>query len=37
MPQVSDLSDHLGFWLRLVSNHVSQAFAAKVASRGVTV
>jgi DNA-binding MarR family transcriptional regulator len=35
--QISDLTDHLGFWLRLVSNHVSQAFAAKVASRGVTV
>lgn len=34
---VSDLKDHLGFWLRMVSNHVSHAFAAKMASRGVTV
>jgi len=34
---VSDLSDHLGFWLRMVSNHVSQAFAAKLADRDVTV
>jgi DNA-binding MarR family transcriptional regulator len=35
--QVSDLPAHLGFWLRLVSNHVSQAFAAKLSTRGVTV
>lgn len=34
---VSDLAAHLGFWLRMVSNHVSQAFAAKLADRGVTV
>jgi len=34
---VSPLSGHLGFWLRTVSNHVSQAFAAKLAARGVTV
>lgn len=34
---VSDLSAHLGFWLRAVSNHVSQAFAAKLAAEGVTV
>jgi len=33
----SDLTDHLGYWLRLVSNHVSQAFARKVEARGVTV
>lgn len=32
----SDLTDHLGFWLRAVSNHISQAFAAKLATRGVT-
>ena len=37
MPQASQLTDHLGYWLRLVSNHVSHAFAAKVAARGVTV
>lgn len=36
-PPVSDLTTHLGFWLRLVSNHVSSAFAGKVAGRGVTV
>lgn len=36
-PDVSDLATHLGYWLRYVSNHVSQAFAQKVAGRGVTV
>jgi DNA-binding MarR family transcriptional regulator len=34
---VSDLTAHVGFWLRMVSNHVSQAFAAKLADRKVTV
>lgn len=34
---LSTLETHLGFWLRYVSNHVSQAFAAKVAGQGVTV
>lgn len=34
---VSGLEDHLGYWLRLVSNQVSYAFAAKVEARGVTV
>lgn len=34
---VSPLTEHLGFWLRTVSNHVSHAFAAKVAAQGVTV
>lgn len=33
----SHLTSHLGFWLRYVSNHVSQAFARKVEARGVTV
>jgi DNA-binding MarR family transcriptional regulator len=33
----SDLTDHLGYWLRYVSNHVSQAFARKVERHGVTV
>jgi DNA-binding MarR family transcriptional regulator len=33
----SDLTAHLGYWLRYVSNHVSQAFARKVESHGVTV
>lgn len=31
------LEAHLGYWLRLVSNHVSHAFARKLAARGVTV
>ncbi len=34
---VSDLPDHLGYWLRLVSNHVSYAFARRLAARDVTV
>lgn len=34
---VSDLTTHLGFWLRTVSNHVSYAFAAKLATKDVTV
>src|ERR1700744_1160469 len=40
MPHVqpaSDLTAHLGYWLRHVSNHVSQAFARKVEAHGVTV
>jgi DNA-binding MarR family transcriptional regulator len=36
-PGVSDLEDHIGYWLRLVSNQVSHAFAAKIEARGVTV
>jgi DNA-binding MarR family transcriptional regulator len=34
---VPDITAHLGYWLRYVSNHVSQAFARKVESHGVTV
>ncbi|AQZ51288.1 MarR family winged helix-turn-helix transcriptional regulator [Martelella mediterranea] len=34
---VPELTAHLGFWLRMVSNHVSQAFATKLAGREVTV
>lgn len=34
---LSTLESHLGFWLRLVSNAVSQSFARKVEARGVTV
>lgn len=34
---VSELTAHLGYWLRLVSNHVSQAFKTKVEQHGVTV
>lgn len=34
---VSDLGAHLGYWLRFVSNHVSQAFAQKLLAEDVTV
>jgi DNA-binding MarR family transcriptional regulator len=34
---VSDLESHLGFWLRFVSNHVSQQFARQIETRGVSV
>lgn len=33
----SRLEDHAGYWLRFVSNHVSQAFARRVEAEGVTV
>ena len=33
----SELNDHLGYWLRYVSNHVSHAFASKVEEHDVTV
>jgi DNA-binding MarR family transcriptional regulator len=36
-PKISPLTAHAGFWLRFVSNHVSQSFAAKLVSSGVTV
>ena len=32
-----DLEEHLGYWLRFVSNHVSHAFKQKVEAKGVTV
>lgn len=35
--KVSALEAHLGFWLRFVSNQVSQAFSLKVAACGVSV
>lgn len=35
--KVSALEEHLGYWLRFVSNHVSHAFSQKVQARGVTV
>lgn len=34
---VAELTDHLGYWLRHVSNHVSHAFARKLAGKDVTV
>ena len=33
----SRLTMHIGFWMRLVSNHVSYAFARKLEFSGVTV
>lgn len=35
--EISDLQDHLGYWLRYVSNHVSHEFSQKVNGQGVTV
>jgi len=35
--RVPELTDHLGYWLRQVSNHVSHSFARKLAAREVTV
>jgi len=35
--QPASLESHIGFWLRFVSNHVSQSFARKVEGSGVTV
>ncbi|MGV3622742.1 MAG: MarR family winged helix-turn-helix transcriptional regulator [Archangium sp.] len=37
MSKPSQLEDHVGFWLRFVSNHVSSRFAQLVEARGVTV
>lgn len=37
MPPISELTAHLGYWMRMVSNAVSQDFARKVAQQGVTV
>ncbi len=34
---VSDLKTHVGFWLRFVSNHVSQSFSRKLQTSGITV
>ncbi len=37
MPRpVSNLTAHLGYWLRFVSNHVSYAFARKLEGLDVT-
>ena len=35
--KTSSLEDHLGYWLRMLSNEVSACFAAKLESHGVTV
>lgn len=34
---IPELTAHLGYWLRQVSNHVSYAFSRKLAARDVTV
>lgn len=34
---ISDLETHLGYWLRLVSNSVSQSFARKLEAQDITV
>lgn len=36
-PPPANLDTHLGYWLRMVSNAVSQSFARKVENEGVTV
>ncbi len=36
MTEITALESHLGFWLRRVSNHVSQRFTARLAEQGVT-
>jgi DNA-binding MarR family transcriptional regulator len=35
--ELSSLESHLSYWIRYVSNHVSHAFALKLAAVGVTV
>lgn len=35
--KASELDEHVGYWLRFVSNHVSQGFARKVEEHGTTV
>lgn len=35
--EASELTRHIGFWMRLVSNNVSHAFARKLEVSGVTV
>lgn len=38
MPKhISELGDHLGYWLRMVSNHISHSFAERLGDQGVTV
>jgi DNA-binding MarR family transcriptional regulator len=37
MTPVPELTAHLGYWLRCLSNHVSHSFARKLAGKDVTV
>ena len=34
--KISGLADHIGYWMRQVSNHVSYSFARRLESKGVT-
>lgn len=34
---ISDIEDHLGFWLRFVSNHVSSRFQKQLEAKDITV
>lgn len=34
--EISGLDQHLGYWMRLVSNHVSRSFFGRLESKGVT-
>lgn len=34
--RISSLDEHLGYWMRLVSNHVSRTFFCRLESKGVT-
>jgi len=36
-PVVPELTAHIGYWLRHVSNHVSHAFARKLVAKDITV
>lgn len=36
-PKASQLEDHLGYWLRFVSNHVSQRFQQLLEAEGTSV
>ena len=37
MSVISDLTAHTGYWMRMISNAVSQDFARRLAGEGVTV
>ena len=37
MAEISELEAHLGYWMRRVSNHVSEAFAHKLQERQTSV
>ena len=34
--KLAGLTDHLGYWMRLVSNQVSHSFARKIEGKGIT-